>query len=137
MSSAMKISRRLRNRSAAIAALLYLGGAVVYRVASRLDTPIPALAPLYTTLPGGLAGAVLYAAWTGLRGRRQSPWSLALAAAVGVAIVWVVARSQPALSQGPTHPPAWEMVCDLSAVTILFALFMSATLPFARRQPAP
>ena len=136
MSPAMKIPRRVRNRTAAVAGLLYLGGAVVYRVAAQLETPIPALAPLYTTLPGGLAGAVLYAAWTGLRARRQSPWSLALSAAVGVIIVWLIGRTRLAAGPG-SAAAAWEMICDLSAVTILFALFMSATLPFARRQPAP
>ena len=139
----MKITRRLRNQWIAAAGLIYLGGAVAYRVASRLDVTWPVLSPLYHTLPGGLAGGVLYAAWTGLRGRRQSLMSLALSAAAGVV---VAAVALPALwsamapaAAGPgvsSVPPAWDLVCDLSAITTLFALFMSISLPLTRRRPA-
>lgn len=138
----MKITRRLRNQWIAAAGLVYLGGAVAYRVASRLDLEWAFLSPLYHALPGGLAGGVLYAAWTGLRGRRQSLMSLALSAAAGLVAAalampalwsWMAARDA---APGPGAPAAWELVCDLSAITLLFALFMSISLPFTRRRPA-
>ena len=138
----MKITRRLRNQWIAAAGLIYLGGAVAYRVASRLDVTWPVLSPLYHALPGGLVGAVLYAAWTGLRGRRQSLMSLALSAAASVVATAVAlpalwTRMAAGTSSGPDGvPPGWVLVCDLSAITILFALFMSISLPFTRRRPA-
>lgn len=134
----MKITRRLRNQWIAAVGLVYLGGAVAYRVASRFEVQWPSLSLLYHALPGGLAGGVLYAAWTGLRGRRQSLLSLALAAAAGVV---AAALALPALWSAmgadgePGTPLAWELVCDLSAITLLFALFMSILLPFTRRRP--
>src|SRR5262245_12414854 len=124
--------QRLVNWLVALAVALYLGGAVVYRAATQLGFAMPGLAPLYHSLPGGLVGGVLYAAWTGLRGRRQTIGALGLSAAAGV----IAARllEAPLMSYlGSLGPPgadpafgrtAWEMVCDLSAVTILFALFM-------------
>jgi len=145
----MKISkRRLRNQSVALVALLYLAAAVGYRVASRLDVALPALAPLYHALPGALGGAVLYVAWTGLRGRRQGVSGLALAAAIGVIVLGLVKApvlGMLASARNPDTadrfavmvPAAWEMICDLSAITTLFALFMSVSLPFHRRRAAP
>jgi hypothetical protein len=139
----MKTSkRRLRDLSAALAAVLYLSAAVGYRVASRLDVALPALAPLYHALPGGLAGAALYVAWTGLRGRQQELSSLTLAAGLGAIVIGLVKGPALAMlasvrSPDTTVPAAWEMICDLSAITILFALLMSASLPFHRRRPAP
>ena len=134
----MKITRRLRNQWIAAAGLVYLGGAVAYRVASRFEVHWPILSLVYHALPGGLAAGVLYAAWTGLRGRRQSLMSLALSAAAGVvaaALVLPALWSAVGADGGPGAPPAWELVCDLSAITLLFALFMSILLPFTRRRP--
>jgi len=134
-----------RNQLVTLAASIYLIGAVGYRVASRLGFPIEPLSHLFFSLPGGLAGATLYAAWTGLRGRRQTRWRMAIAAALGIVVIELLER--PLINYLGTRGASGmaggyaffgravtELVCDLSAIVILFALFLSVSAPFARRR---
>ena len=133
-----------RNQLVTWVATLYLIGAVTYRITSKLGVSIEPLAPLFYSLPGGLAGATLYAAWTGLRGRRQTRWGMAVSGALGVIVIellearlmsWLGTRTQASTGGYAFFGrAATELVCDLSAIVILFALFLSVSAPFARRR---
>jgi len=134
-----------RNQLVTLVASIYLVGAVGYRVDSRLGLSIEPLAPLFFSLPGGLAGATLYAAWTGLRGRRQTRWRMSIAAALGIVAIellegplmnYLGTRGTPGMMGGYAFfgRAVTELVCDLSAIVILFALFLSVSAPFARRR---
>ena len=134
-----------RNQLVTGVASLYLIGAVGYRVFSKLGVSIEWLAPLFYSLPGGLAGATLYAAWTGMRGRRQTRWAMAISGALGVIaapllearlMAWLGSRATPGAGNSLFFGRAvTELLCDLSAIVILFALFLSVSAPFARRRP--
>ena len=142
-----RLGVKRRNQLVTVAASLYLAGAVGYRVASKLGFPIDALAPLFSSLPGGLAGAILYAAWTGLRKRRQTRWAMAWSGALGVILAQLLegpiirylgTRVGGGMAGGYAFfgRAVTELICDLSAIVILFALFLSVSAPFARRRAA-
>lgn len=142
------VTLRRRNQLITLLASLYLIGAVGYRVASKLGFTVDILAPLFLSLPGGLAGATLYAAWTGLRGRRQTRWGMGVSGALGVIlfelletrlVAYLSTRVTPGSAGGYFFfgRAVTELICDLSAIVILFALFLSVSAPFARRRALP
>jgi hypothetical protein len=135
------------DRIAAVVGILYLLAAVGYRVSARLLSPSRVLAPLFDSLPGALGGAVIYAAWTGLRTRRQGAWGLVLSGLAG-AVLAALLRARIAGGMGGAVPgevavgfggigrQVYPLLCDLSAIVILFALFLAAVAPGIRPDAA-
>lgn len=130
----------MASRVASIVGSAYLAGAVGYRVASKLGFSIDLLAPLFYTLPGALAGATVYAGWTGFRSRHQDAAGMVIAGAVGVVLAAVVdARLASILSAvlprggaggaGFFGIAVYELLCDLSAIAFLCALLLAGFAP--------
>ena len=134
------------SRVAAIVGTGYLAGAVAHRLLphSKFFEPF---APLYWSIPGALAGAALYAAWTGLRGRPQDTLGMALSGTVGVVLTGLAVRRLPDMTRALFPGSAdhalflatafYETLCDVSAIVFLFALFLAAFVPSARLSPPP
>ena len=119
----------------------YLAGAIGHRLLPGVRA-LDALAPLYWSLPGALAGCAFYAAWTGLRSRSQSALGMVSVGAFGMVLEGLVVRRLPAAIQTlvPGTPDRfvfyatafYETLCDLSAIAFLFALFLAAFVPASR-----
>ncbi len=137
------------SRVASIVGSAYLGGAVGYRVASKLGFPIDLLSPLFYTLPGALAGATVYAAWTGLRNRHQNAAEMVISGTVGVVLALVVEARLPSIlsavfprggagGTGFFGIAVYELLCDLSAIAFLCALLLAGFAPLTHHlAPAP
>ena len=116
----------------------YLVLALLPRVLSTAGVLVP-LASFYWSLPGALLGCVVYAAWTGLRGRGQGVLGMVGSGATGVLasgflIVRLPVTIRPfAVAGSPASSffgaATYGMLCDLSAIVFLFALFLVAYLP--------
>lgn len=127
-------------RVAALVGTGYLACAIVPRLLSSVGFFLP-LASFYWSLPGALLGATVYAAWTGLRGRTQGILPMVVAGMAGVLLTGVLVVRLPATIR-PFAPngaggfsflgaSVYGMLCDLSAIVFLFALFLAAYVPAA------
>ena len=130
----------LFNRVARYVTIGYLFCAIAPRLLSSVGV-LP-LASFYWSLPGALLGSVAYAAWTGLRDRRQSILGLTLSGAAGVllsgtAILRLPATIRPLPSSAADGvsffgTAVYGTLCDLSAIVFLFAIAMAAFVPAGR-----
>jgi len=122
----------------------YLILALLPRILSTAGVFLP-LASFYWSLPGALVGCVAYAAWTGLRGRGQGIIGMVLSGAAGVVlsgflIVRLPVTIRPFAGDGATGfsffgAATYGVLCDLSAIVFLFALFLVAYLPAPSVRP--
>jgi hypothetical protein len=122
----------------------YLICALLPRVLSTAGVLLP-LASFYWSLPGALLGCVVYAAWTGLRGRRQGVLGMVASGAAGVLasgflIVRLPLTIRPFAAAGSSSvsffgAATYGVLCDLSAIVFLFALFLVAYLPATAKRP--
>jgi hypothetical protein len=132
-------------RVAAFVGIGYLICALLPRLLSSAGVLVP-LAAFYWSLPGALLGGVTYASWTGFRGRAQSVLGMVIAGAIGVLLTGVAVVRLPVtirpFAQGGSAGvsffggAAYEVLCDLSAIVFLFALFLAAYVPAAPPAPA-
>lgn len=130
-------------------------GYLVLAIGSRLLSSMGVFLPLgqaYWSLPGALIGCAAYAGWTGLRDRGQSALGMVLAGMAGVLAIGVFITRLPATIRpfSPSGGPGWSffgaavygVLCDLSAIVFLFALFLAAYvsgrpagIPVPREEP--
>jgi len=123
----------------------YLICALLPRVLSTAGVQLP-LASFYWSLPGALLGCVSYAAWTGLRGRVQGVLGMVASGAAGVLasgflIVRLPVTIRPFAVSGSSPvsffgAATYGVLCDLSAIVFLFALFLVAYLPAPAARPS-
>ena len=140
----MSRPRVVLHRVATLVGVGYLVCAITPRLLSSVGVELP-LASFYWSLPGALLGCATYAAWTGLRGRAQNVLGLVTSGAVGLLLTGIVVVRLPLtirpLGSGPFEGfsffgrAAYGVLCDLSAIVFLFALFLAAYAPAA--PPAP
>lgn len=118
----------------------YLVVAILPRVFSAFGVELP-LASFYWSLPGALIGCVTYAAWTGLRGRPQSVLGMVVGGALGLIASGAVVLRLPATIRPLSAAmdgfsffgrAVYGVLCDLSAIVFLFALFLAAYAPAVR-----
>lgn len=118
----------------------YLACAITPRLLSSAGIDLP-LASFYWSLPGALLGCGAYAAVTGLRGRRQSALGLVASGAIGLLLSGIVVLRLPVTIRPLASTidgfsffgrAAYGVLCDLSAIVFLFALFLTAYVPHAR-----
>ena len=122
----------------------YLICALLPRVLSTAGVVLP-LASFYWSLPGALLGCVAYAAWTGFRGRGQGVLGMVASGAAGILasgflIVRLPVTIRPFAATGSSAisffgAATYGMLCDLSAIVFLFALFLVAYLPASSVRP--
>lgn len=135
----MSRPRIVLQRVATLVGVGYLVCAITPRILSSVGVELP-LASFYWSLPGALLGCVTYAAWTGLRGRPQNVLGIVISGAAGlllagIAIVRLPVTIRPLASGSPGFSffgrAAYGVLCDLSAIVFLFALFLAAYVPAA------
>ena len=131
--------RVLLQRVAAMVGIGYLALAITPRLLSAAGIELP-LASFYWSLPGALFGCSAYAAWTGLRARPQSVLGMVTSGAMGLLLSGIVVLRLPVTIR-PLATSAegfsffgravYGVLCDLSAIVFLFALFVAAYAPAA------
>lgn len=118
----------------------YLVLAILPRVLSAFGVELP-LASFYWSLPGALIGCVTYAAWTGLRARPQSVLGMVGGGALGILVSGAIVLRLPATIRPLSSTmdgfsffgrAVYGVLCDLSAIVFLFALFLAAYAPAVR-----